>query len=103
MTQVLVLWEGYGIEHATWEPILNIPSEFVDRFKGDELPDPDFFDSDVEDDQGHVPQSQYGEVKEKACVRACVLAGPRSRRELYEARISQERTLEALRHSRGQR
>jgi hypothetical protein len=70
MTQVLVLWEGYGIEHATWEPILNIPSESVDRFKGDELPDPDFFDSDVEDDQGHVPQSQYGEVKEKACVRA---------------------------------
>jgi hypothetical protein len=70
MTQVLVLWEGYGIEHATWEPILNIPSEFVDRFKGDELPDPDFFDSDVEDDQGHVPQSQYGEVNEEACVRA---------------------------------
>ena len=88
MTQVLVLWHDYGIERASWEPILNIPSEFVDRFKGGELPDPDFFDDDAAgivendrggdenqghiegadkgEDQGHAPQLQYGEEEEEA-------------------------------------
>ena len=87
MTQVLVLWHDYGIEDASWEPILNIPSEFVDRYKGGELPDPDFFDDetagevgnarggdedqerveevDKVEDQGHAPQSQHGEEQEE--------------------------------------
>ena len=45
-TEVLVLWRGYGIEDATYEPLLNIPPEFVDKFRSGQLPDPDVFDSD---------------------------------------------------------
>ena len=34
--QVLVKWTGVDIINSTWEPraISNIPSEFVDRFRG---------------------------------------------------------------------
>ena len=32
--QVLVKWTGVDIINSTWEPIGNIPSEFVDRFRG---------------------------------------------------------------------
>ena len=31
---VLVKWTGVDIINSTWEPIGNIPSEFVDRFRG---------------------------------------------------------------------
>jgi hypothetical protein len=38
------MWKGYGIEHATWEPLQNIPAVWVRRFRAGELPDPDVFD-----------------------------------------------------------
>ena len=61
-TQVLVLWKGFGLSRATWEPILQIPPIFVDIFKGGELPDPDFFDSDHEQPLEGARQAADGEV-----------------------------------------
>ena len=50
--EVLVLWKGFGIGSATWEPVQNIPCQFVDAFEDGFLPDPAVFD----DDFIHVPQ-----------------------------------------------
>ena len=59
ISEVLVLWEDFGIECATWEPILNIPTVFVDRFEGGKLPDPDLFDGGVEE-EGEVEEAEDG-------------------------------------------
>ena len=42
--EVLVMWKGYGIEHATWEPLENIPAPVVQTFRAGQLPHPDVFD-----------------------------------------------------------
>jgi len=44
ISEVLVLWRGYGIEDATWEVSTNIPVALVRRFKQGFLPNPDMFD-----------------------------------------------------------
>jgi hypothetical protein len=61
MTQVLVMWRNYGLSAATWEPLLNIPSEFVDKFKKGELPDPAIFDSDNEMPTETCERQEQGE------------------------------------------
>jgi hypothetical protein len=63
MPQVLVMWRNYGLSAATWEPLLNIPSEFVDKFKKGELPDPAIFDSDNEVPTETCERQEQGEMQ----------------------------------------
>ena len=43
-TELLVVWHGYGLEHATWELSTNIPPIFLRQFRAGFLPNPDIFD-----------------------------------------------------------
>ena len=30
--QVLVLWQGFGVESVTWEPVANLPKSVLDEY-----------------------------------------------------------------------